>query len=330
MLLRHNLLRSAPHTLVTLACGLWASSGHAEPIFNTTGDSNIAPYYQVHTYSAVRDHAGSLPDFLVANEGLFTSSNSTIFPQTEVDTFTVNGATVTSRSSATPGGFYLSRNAASLSISNANAQDGYYSLGGFGSMTTVQFFSAEAEASRASFRWRVTGGETATPVGSCMPESDIFDLCATARIDFAATNAADVDFFDLLNGNHGGVMTEFGTGEYSYNIAGFPLGDVITLGYWTSAFVQINPNQLAQGADAFYAADYTSTFELLGVDLFDSTDQLITDWTLVDLTTGETVFDSDGRIAVSVPEPGSLVMLVVGLLGIGFASRKRLKSHNDA
>lgn len=326
MLLRHSLVRSKlPHALAALGCALWASSGHTATVFDLTGDSSVAPYYQVQTFSAINDHTGSTPaGFFAYHEGLLTSSNSAVSPQTQVDTFTLNDATVTARASATPGGFYLSRNAASLSITNANAEDAYYALGGFGSMTTVQFFSAEAAASRAVFRWRVTGGETPTPAGSCAPESGIFDLCATARIDFAATNATDVDFYDLVNGRLGGSMKEFGPGEYSYSIAGFPLGDVITLGYWTSAFVQINPGQLAQGADVFYAADYTSTFELMGIDLFDVDDNLITDWTLMDTNTGQTVFTADGRVTASVPEPGSLALLAAGLLGIGFGGRKRL------
>ena len=38
---------------------------------------------------------------------------------------------------AAPGGFYTSRNSATMDITNANAADGYYALGGYGSMTSV-------------------------------------------------------------------------------------------------------------------------------------------------------------------------------------------------
>lgn len=324
MLLRESFVRrTVPQAVAAIGCSLWAVGAHAAPVFNLNGDATQTPYFQVHTYSGLQDHTSALPDSLVINEGLLTSNNTGVPGQTRVDTFTANGATVRSETSAVPGGFYFSRNTASLTIENANADDGYYALGGYGSMTSVQFFSAEAEAQRASFRWRVTGVETATPIGSCVPEQSTFDLCSTARMDFAATTDDDVNYFDLLYSGNYGTMTEFGPGEYSYSIAGFNLGEVITLGFWTSAFVQINPGQLAQGENAFYAANYGNTFELIGVDLFDAADNLITDWTLLDLNTGETVFNADGRITASVPEPGSLALLGLGLLGIGMVRRGR-------
>lgn len=312
-----------PCVAAAIGCALWASGANAAPVFDLNGDSTVSPYYQVHTYSGLQDSTGSLPNSYVINEGTLTSNNTGLGGQFQTNTFTANGATVTSTTSATPGGLFTSRNTASLQITNANAADGYYALGGYGTMSTVQFFSAQARAERATFTWRVTGQESAVPPGSCVPSTQTFDLCATARIDFSATSASNPDYFNLLYGTGSNTLTAFGPGTYTYDIGGFALGDVITLGYWTSAFVQIRPGQLAQGGDYTFTSNYANTFDLVGIDLFDANDTLITDWTLLDLQTGETVFDANGRVTAAVPEPESLALLGVGLLGIGLARRRR-------
>jgi hypothetical protein len=152
--------------------------------------------------------------------------------------------------------------------------------------------------------------------------ASIFDICSTARLDFAATAAPNQNFYSLLYANPANTLTRFGVGDYSYSIAAMPLNQVITLAYWTSAFVQVNPGQVAQGSNINLFANYSNTFDLMSIDLFDANNDLITDWTLMDLTDNSTVFTSTGRV-VSAPEPSSLALFGIGLLAVGMLRRKR-------
>jgi hypothetical protein len=313
--------------VIATGCGLCPLAAHADLIVDVTGSPSAAPYYMIQTISAARNHVTATTSNFSYNDGEITGNNTGVGFQTMDTTYALNGATVHATASAVPGGFYSSRNTASISVTNANAADSYYALGGFGSMTTAQFFSADALASRAVFNWRVTGLESSVPSGSCVTDTTprVFDLCSTARMDFAATSLSNPDFYDMVNaGGDIEPLTAFGPGEYSYSIAGMPLNEVITFGYWTSAFVQINPGQLTQGGNYDYFANYANTFDLIGIDLYDENDGLITDWSLRDMITGDTVFTQDGRIpSTSVPEPGMLALLSCGLLGIGLVRRRR-------
>lgn len=82
----------------------------------------------------------------------------------------------------------------------------------------------------------------------------------------------------------------------------------------------------AAGNCSFFS-NYSSTYELVGIDLFDSNNQLIADWTLQDAETGLTVFNATGRVDIAVSEPDTLTQVGVGLFGVVF-SRRRAKAES--
>lgn len=319
--------------------GLCTGVAHAEVVFTGGGDVNQgAPYYQSYAWSAptvvsqFTDEDGNTQTFnatqIADGVGTIYSSNTVYSPFSVNQTYSYNGATVTASASTTPGGFFSTRNQASLSVTNAQADNGYYAIGGYGSHTTVQFFSPDALAQRAVFRWHVSGTESPPVPGGC---TGTFDNCHTSRLDFLATTNTDLTFNDMFN-EANNAYKQYGPGDFSYNISGLPLGQPISLMYWTSAFVQVNPGVLEQGSSFSAFANYSNTYELMGIDLFDSNEALITNWTLTDLASNEVVFNQSGRVSgaspapstdVDVPEPGTLALLGMGLAGIGLMRRRR-------
>jgi hypothetical protein len=314
--------------IAAMGCGLGATSAHADVVFDGfVGDPEIAPYFQAFTHINVKDHNAPDTTYFTGVEGAYVSNNTGLGAQSASSTFSLNGASISASATVNPGAFYNARNAVNISISNANAQDGFYVLAGYGTMTTARFFTASALADHANFTWRVTGSESATPSGACNPSANVFNLCSSARLDFAATAAPDPNYFDDLLGASN-VLTRFGPGTYTYSIAGMPLDQTITFGYWTSAFVQIEPGQLTQGGNYNFYANYANTYDLVDIDLFDATNNLITDWTLQDLETGENVFTPAGRVATaSVPEPSSLGLMGAALAILALLRRQGLRQR---
>jgi hypothetical protein len=133
---------------------------------------------------------------------------------------------------------------------------------------------------------KLTGGVLA----SCL-------LASVAQAAFVVTGGVDQangpPYYQSYTANS--PLTRFGPENYSYNIGDIRLDQRVRASL---------PGQIPQGGSFSAFANYSNTYELMGIDLFDANDNAINNWTLTDLATGQTVFNQDGRVAV--PEPATL------------------------
>lgn len=296
-----------PILLSLAAAAMLPGMARAALVVEMPGDGSKAPYYIGQAYFGATYENGPSDSFAI-QDGIVWSSNAG--PRGMVSasgSYSQNGATMTVNAWSVANGFYSARNYASMTVTNAQAIDGYYAVAGYGTRTQVQFFTPQALAERSVFTWRVTGLEN-EPIG-----------WVDARLDFLAAPHSDAQFIDVYDSG----VTHYGPGDYVY-VLNAALNEPIDLFFWSSAFVQLNRGVASQGSTVTLMANYGSTYELVGIELYDGNDRLIDNWTLVDLVSGRTVFDQNGRIdPATVPEPGALVLLTLGLLGIAGSTRGR-------
>ncbi len=308
--------------LVVVAGALVSGGSQATVTFIGGSDAGgPAPYFQNYAFATAINGAtgGFTPEMGV---GTIYSSNFAPAALSVNSTFNVDGATITGTASTVASGFYAAHNAASLDITNTQAANGYYAIGAFGSRTTVEFFTAGALADRAVFHWHVSGTQSPNNIATC-DFLTVFDNCVSSWLDFLATtdtNAVFVDLFDVLIN----PLTKFGPGDFTYDISGLPLNQTISLLYWSSAFVTVDDSQITQGGTFSAFANYSNTFTLESIDLYDADNNLLPEWSLVDVSSGQTVFDQNGALPTTfAPEPATVALLAGGVLFIGVSRRKQ-------
>jgi hypothetical protein len=314
-LLRHRLAG-----LAVVSC--LALPAQAAFVVNDNGNASLPTYFSTQVYSGFHNTGGSVDSFAIDSGQIYSSNVGPGGLARDSSVAHKDGATRYSNGWSIMSGFFASRNHAELTIVNAQADDGYYAVAGSGSRSTVRFIDAP-DAVRATYRWNVTGSSSA-PAG-----------VATSRLDFLARQADGGSWFDLFA--DGINNPQYDPGIYTFNLAG-DFSRAFDLLYWSSAYVQINLGQATQGATYHMLADFSSTYVLEGIDLYDSNDNLLSDWTMVDEETGSALFDWTGRLAAiddapvvppngpgqGVPEPATAALVLLALLGTGLRQGRRM------
>lgn len=309
---------------VAAACAVAAMPASAD--FASLGDGSYAgvPLYRALVFGGIDAQAGISPGFLPQDllDGVDYVSNTASFgTATGGGSVSTNGATLSGNGWSTESGFMASRNHASISVSNAQAGDTYYMVAGQGGTRQVHL-EANAPVSAGTFTWGVSGNVATSGLGT-----------ANSRLDFGVTNSPGTDWVNFLFGVGETAMTVFGPGSYSYQAALTGQAMDLYLYYWSSAYTELAHDTFVTGSSAQLTADFGSTYVLQSLQLFDAFGNEISDWTMTDVVSGDTLFNQNGRVAPiaaapdlgghAVPEPASGALLLAALGALGWTRQRR-------
>ena len=202
---------------------------------------------------------------------------------------------------ATLDGLGLARAYASMSVTNAIGNGGYNAVASQGSRTQGVFTSGAGTPGRADFHFTLTGSAS-SPYG-----------LALGRLDFLARSftPGQGSYFDVFSGLHADTA-----GNHTFSYIGSFVNPLDLLFYAAAGVVIQDGATVPAGADFTATADFEHTFDLSSIDLFDTNNRLIDNWTLTDMATGRVVFNQGGRVAATIPEPDTLILVALSLVAL--------------
>jgi hypothetical protein len=227
-----------------------------------------------------------------------------------------SGAHITMQGSAISNGFFSARNQVSMTVTNVR-NEGYQATTQTGSHTQVQFLTPGALATTSVYRWRVSG-----TTGSSIAGANV-----NGGLSFLAGNFGGAGYNTVFSSVNTQVL--IGPGTLTYTLPQV-LNQPIDLYFVSGAYFETKKSQslAVLGGTLSGFSNFGSTYTLEGIDLYDNNDDLITNWTMEDMSLpGVPLFDQDGRTAaaasfgVAAPEPTTLGLFVFG--GIGILARRR-------
>ena len=297
-----KLLFSVALALLALSSAKAQIQTYPLPFISTysTFGRNTSSGYIADSYNAYDSISGATN----INSGLpsATATGSAIFTN---DLY--GGTQVTSSASAIGGGFYVAKNYASIAVESVQ-DSGYIAAGVYGSHTQLKFLVAPENAVYSVFKWNVTGSTRTSPDTGY----------AGAVLRFLAGYYPDQTYNSIFNTPTppANVSVFENTGSFSYNLP-IVLGQDLDLFYQATASVQLTRDEAQGILGTPYSAiaDFASTTTLESIELYDANNQRITtDWTLADVSTGEALFNQNGRVGSgnALPEPTTIAFVLIG------------------
>lgn len=285
--------------------------GYAVVVSVNNGNALAAQYYTSQAYGEIKDSNGNN----LTEGGRIANASVPVGADSQSGTLTASGATSVFNTFAALDGFARARASASLAVTNSGPSFGYTAVASQGSRTQGLFVSPQTPG-RVVFNFNLSGS-TSAPV----------DVNALGRLDFLARPfvGGSGSFFDVFNA---GALHALGPNTYAFEYIGPTVEPLDILFYSAAAVIA---EGVSTGASFNGSANFASTFELTSIDLFTDQGTQITDWSLLDLGTDQVVFNQNGRVspAAPVPEPSSLMLMLLGMTGVVVARRKACAHRRD-